>query len=116
MKTNLRFEGFLPSLLITEEAEIALNVISAKDPNIVSESALIEYDGVIYTCSLDVFLREGYFYASGKATNALDAIRGAKESIIKKIKKNKVSPFFSRYERFTKKTAESYSNQKRINP
>ena len=96
MIPEFQYKEFEPDDRLTAECERVLERVQDLAPTSSTVVSQLEFDGVNYSCAIDVFLKHGSVYASTSSNNSFHALHRAEETIIEKLSKQKETQFFTR--------------------
>lgn len=100
MIIGFQYKGFEPDERITAEIVDMLDHVQDIAPLGSSLVGVMDYDGKTYTCSLEIFTRNGSFMASANHENAVRAILHTEESVLEKMRKIRETRFYTRKPEF----------------
>ena len=96
MIPEFQYKGFEPDDHLIAECEGVLERVQDLAPISSTVVSQLEFDGVNYSCAIDVFLKTGSVYASASSNNSFHALHRAEETIVEKLSKQKETLFFTR--------------------
>ena len=97
MLLGFQYRGFEPANQITAEANKTLERLQDLGPLESTIIGLLEFDGKNYSCSVDLYTRNGSIYASSSDKDALQALQLVEEKVVEKMRKVKDTRFYSRH-------------------
>jgi ribosome-associated translation inhibitor RaiA len=104
MLTDFRYKGFTADEPVEAESQEILDHIQKAVPIGTAVVASLEFDGTYYTCSVDIYLKRGSFYAQANDIDPIQALHNAEETILTKVYKTKETRFYTRSDRLTNET------------